>query len=69
MKKTHLAILTIAAVFASVASAGATTFIVGPPVRGGEIVAPVAVPESGTTLAMLAVGIIALAAVRRKLAK
>jgi hypothetical protein len=68
MKKTHLAILTMVAVFASVASAGATQFIVGPPVRQGtpEIVA---VPESGRTLAMLAIGVLALAALRRKLAK
>ena len=65
MKKLNLAILTMAALF-FVASAGASQFKVGPPIRQGI---PVNVPEGGTTLAMMAVGLTALIALRRKLAK
>ena len=67
MKRINLAILALAALFC-VAAAEASQFKIGPPIRQGtpELVA---VPEGGTTLAMLAIGFTAVVALRRKLAK
>jgi hypothetical protein len=56
MKKFHLSILAIAFLFTTLASAGAAVVIVP-------------VPEPGTTLGLLAVGLVAVVGLRRKLGR
>jgi protein with PEP-CTERM/exosortase system signal len=67
MKKLNLAMLAVAALFAFVVPVQASVIFLGPPVKKTNPTGLVPVPESGATFVLLSGGLIALAALRRKL--